>query len=156
MPRPDGKLRSRFAFDRFIPSCFRGLVKRLRPLPLGDQTSVPEPFDPFSPIHDAPRQVNLPNVLDQDVMIPRLVGSVRNVELLPETCVVHGFDDLEHTPWALFFGFCEACKQCIMSGNAGLIDTLEWFNMASRAQLEQSPDDFPAICYVVLGVLEPC
>lgn len=100
MRRPDGELRSRFTFDRFIPSCFRRLVKRLRPLPMGDQTSVTEPFDPFRPIHDAPGQVNLPDVLDQDAMIPRLVGSIRNVELLPETYVVHGFDELEHTLWA--------------------------------------------------------
>lgn len=119
---------------------------------MGDQASVPEPFDPFSPIHDAPGQANLPDI-DQDVMISRLVSSVRNVELLPETYAVHNFDELEKTPWTSFFAFCEACKQCIMSGNPGLIGTLEWYNMARRAQLEQSPDNSPAVCYICWIVL---
>lgn len=114
-----------------MPFSFRRLVKRLQPSPMGEeQAPVPKPFDPFDPIHDAPRQINLPDVLDQDVMISRLVDSVRQVELLPETYAVRSFDDLEKTPWTSFFGFCEACKQCIMSENPGLVGTLEWFNMA--------------------------
>ncbi|KUI69768.1 hypothetical protein VM1G_04844 [Cytospora mali] len=136
-----------------MPSGFRRLIKRLLPSPTGHQASVPKPFDPFDPVHDAPRQVNLPDILDQDVMITRLVDSVRNVELLPETCAVRGFDELENTPWTPFFSFCEACKQCILSESPGLIGTLEWFNMARRAQLEQSPDGSPALCYVCWIVL---
>lgn len=108
-------------------------------------------FDPFDPIHNnPPAEVHVPLILDHDVMIVQLREAVLSVETSnpPVTLKNDGLQDLDHTPWLSFFLFCEACKEVVLSDNSRYIGTLDWFNTANKARVQQyGSDEKLRLCY---------
>lgn len=126
-----------------MPSSFRKFVRHLRqPHKLQQHSVADKPFDPFDPIHDAPRQIYFADVQDLDEMITK----IRN--LLPR--IEH---DFRRSPSSSFLTTCETCIECIESETPETIGTLEWFNMARRAQLDPDGNGQLSLCYICWVVL---
>lgn len=126
-----------------MPSGFRRLIGRLRPSQKAEQNDgASKPFDPFDPIHDAPKQINFSDVLDLEVMIQEVKAILSRTE-----------DDLRASPSQMFLNTCETCIECLESECPEAIGTLEWFNMARRAQLDENGHGKLSLCYICWAVL---
>lgn len=138
-----------------MPSGVRKFLQRLGPSSSQRRHgSIQAPaFDPFDPIHNEPREVDLPEIVDHNFMVESLKQAVAATERLSAVHPKSRIDDLGGTPWSAFFAFCEACKGCILSGKCGDIGTLKWFNDARRAQLERDAEGTLSLCYVCWAVL---
>lgn len=140
-----------------MPSGVRKFLQRLCPSLSGARrgsTQAPA-FDPFDPIHNEPREIDLPEIVDHNVMVESLKQAVAATERLSAVHPGSRVDDLWGTPWSAFFRLCEACKGCILSGNCGDIGTLKWFNDATRAQLEHDAGGMLSLCYLGMSA-GPC
>lgn len=138
-----------------MPSGVRRFLQRLGPSSSqARHGSIQAPaFDPFNPIHNEPREVDLPETVDHNFMVESLKQAVAATERLSAVHPESRVDDLGGTPWSAFFGCCEACKGCILSGKCGHIGTMKWFNDARRAQLEHGAEGTLSLCYVCWAVL---
>lgn len=127
-----------------MPSSFRKLIRHLRQphKTLLQHNVADKPFDPFDPIHDAPKQINFTDVQDLDEMITEIRT------LLPRT-----ENDFRKSTSSSFLTTCETCIECIESETPETIGTLEWFNMARRAQLDPDGNGQLNLCYICWAVL---
>lgn len=126
-----------------MPSSFRKLIGHLkRPHQTTQHDSATKPFDPFDPIHDAPKQINFPDISDLNDMITEV-----------QKILVHVEHDFHNSPSSTFLVTCETCIECIESEAPEIIGTLEWFNMARRAQLDADGNGQLSLCYICWTVL---
>lgn len=126
-----------------MPSSFRAFLKSLkRPHGREQHNVADKPFDPFDPIHDAPKQINFTDIQDLDEMITAVQDILPRVE-----------QDFRRSLSSSFLTTCETCIECIESKTPETIGTLEWFNMARRAQLDLDGNGQLHLCYICWAVL---
>lgn len=126
-----------------MPSGFRRWIGRLRPSHKAEQNNeTSKPFDPFDPIHDAPKQIHFSDVLDLETMIQEVKAILSRTE-----------NDFRASPSEMFLNTCETCVECLESECPEAIGTLEWFNMARRAQLDQDGQGQLSLCYICWAIL---
>lgn len=126
-----------------MPLSFRKLLSHLkRPHKLEQQSVADKPFDPFDPIHDAPKQINFSDIQDLDEMTTEVQNILPRIE-----------QDFRRSPDLSFLTTCETCIECIESETPETIGTLEWFNMARRAQLDPDGNGQLSLCYICWAVL---
>lgn len=126
-----------------MPSSFRKFLSHLKlPHKIEQQSEADKPFDPFDPIHDIPKQINFSDIHDLGEMITEVQKILPRIE--------HGF---RTSPFSTFLTTCETCIECIESEAPETIGTLEWFNMARRAQLDADGNGKLSLCYICWAVL---
>ncbi|KAJ4424873.1 hypothetical protein N0V82_000376 [Gnomoniopsis sp. IMI 355080] len=126
-----------------MPSRFRKLVENVKlPYKRTQHNLATKPFDPFDPIHDAPKQINFPDITDLDEMATEVQKILPRIE-----------HDFQMSPSLSFLVTCETCMECIETETPETIGTLEWFNMARRAQLDSDGNGELSLCYICWVVL---
>ncbi|KAJ4393225.1 hypothetical protein N0V93_002433 [Gnomoniopsis smithogilvyi] len=126
-----------------MPSSFKKILEHLKlPYKRTQHDLTSKPFDPFDPIHDAPKKINFSDVRDLDEMITEVRKMLPRVE-----------QEFQTSPSSSFLATCETCIECIESETPETIGTLEWFNMTRRAQLDADGNGELALCYICWAVL---